>query len=335
LSERINELRWNPLLGSWIIVSARRKKRPWRDVKCPFCPGAEETGYGWEVLVLDNRFPALDVNSKTYNVSKDIYKVDKAYGYCKVVIETPEHEGDLDTVSYNNLVRYIKVLKDETKKLCSDPKIEYVFPFRNKGKEIGVSLMHPHSQIYALPFVPPRIIVESRNMKKFYDENNECLLCRIIKLEKEEGERLLYENRYFVSFLPFYAMWPYEVHIYPKEHCSSLVDLSQEQIKYLADILKVVVSGYNNLFSFSLPYIMAFHQKPCKGNYNFFHFHIEFYPVHRDENKLKFPAGIERGAWTFTYDGLPEERALELRKAIRRALEKMEKIGYVPLGKSY
>ncbi len=335
MTEQFNELRWNPLLGSWIIVSSKRQKRPWRKGTCPFCPGQPETGSGWDVIVLDNKFPALKTDAVTSTVSKDIYKVEKGYGYCKVVVETPQHEGDLDTIPFKNLVKYLKLLADETKNICRDKRIMYVYPFRNKGKEIGVSLPHPHSQIYALPFIPPRIKVEIKNMKEYYNKHSRCLFAKIIEMEKNEKKRILYENDEYISFLPFFAMWPYEVHIYPKKHYTSLVDVEEESLVSLADIIKVTVAGYNCLFSFSLPYIMAYHQKPCRDGYDFFHFHIEFYPVHRDENKLKFPAGIERGAWTFTYDGLPEERALELRKAFRRALDKMKESGYSPLGVFY
>jgi len=335
LTGSINELRWNPLIGSWIIVSSKREKRPWRKGLCPFCPGRPETGEGWDVIVLDNKFPALKVDAVVSTTSRDIYKVKEGYGYCKVVVETTEHEGDLDSIPFKNLIKYLEVLTDETRKICKDKKIKYVFPFRNKGKEIGVSLTHPHSQIYALSFIPPRIRVELKNMKEYYEEYGECLLGKIIDIEKGEKKRVLYENDEYMAFLPFYAMWPYEVHIYPKKHYSSLIDLNDGSRRFLADVIKMVVAGYNSLFSFSLPYIMVFHQKPCRGDFDFFHFHIEFYPVHRDENKMKFPAGIERGAWTFTYDGLPEERALELRKALFRASKRMKKNGYKPLGVFY
>ncbi len=104
-----NELRWNPVLGTWVIVSSERKGRPWRTGECPFCPGGPETGYDWDVLVLDNRFPSLRPGATPSREGFDLYEVKPAYGYCKVVIETPEHRGDLDTIPWNCLVRYIAV----------------------------------------------------------------------------------------------------------------------------------------------------------------------------------------------------------------------------------
>jgi len=327
-----NELRWNPLLGTWIIVSSKRKIRPWRSEECPFCPGTPETGYNWQTLVLNNLYPALRIDPKTSRESFDIYKVMPGYGYCKVVIEAPEHIGDLDSIPFKNLIFYLKDLKKETIKLCNDEKIRYVACFRNKGEIIGVSLTHPHSQIYALPFIPPRIKIELKNAKRFYKEKNECLFCHIIKIEKKEFDRLLYSNKSFISFLPFFAMWPYEVHIYSEKHINSIIELNEEEIEDLADIIKVIVAMYNSLFDFSLPYIMFIHNSPCRKNYPYYHFHVEFYPIHRSKDKLKYAAGIEWGAWVFTYDDIPENKAKELKEALNKALNKLENEGYKAKG---
>ncbi|RLE98133.1 MAG: galactose-1-phosphate uridylyltransferase [Thermoprotei archaeon] len=333
MEEIYNELRWNPLLGSWIIVSSGRKRRPWRRGECPFCPGSPETGYGWEVLTLDNRYPALRPDAKISRESNDVYKVEPGYGYCKVVVETPMHEGDLCDIPLETLVKYLRELARVTEELCKDASIQYVIPFRNKGEEIGVSLTHPHSQVYALPFIPPRVAVEMRNMEKYWRDKGECLLCHILRLEREEGSRLLYVNKGFTAFLPFFAMWPYEVHIYANRHVGKLAELSSEELLDLADSLKVVTAMYNNLFGFSLPYMLIFHQRPCKVEAEYFHLHLEFYPVHREKDKLKYAAGIEWGAWTFTYDALPEEKACELRAALKRAINALKNGGYDPRGK--
>ncbi|MEM0495361.1 MAG: galactose-1-phosphate uridylyltransferase [Thermofilum sp.] len=332
MSAGCNELRWNPLLGCWVVVSSSRATRPWRSVtQCPFCPGAEETGYGWDVLALDNRFPALRPDAKTCTESRGLYRVRPAYGYAKVVVETPEHEGDLDAIPRENLLRYVELLAQLTRQYCADPGIAYVFPFRNKGEVIGVSLTHPHSQVYILPFVPPRVEREHRMMSEHKSRYGGCLLCEILKQEEEEGSRLLYLNAEFTAFLPFFAMWPYEVHVYSRRHVERLDELDRASLEQLADALRVIVAAYNELFGFSLPYMMVFHQKPCRG-YEGFHLHVEFYPVHRARDKLKYPAGIEWGAWVFTYDAVPEEKAAELRAAVKKAVEKLGRRGEKPLG---
>lgn len=332
MEETFNELRWNPLLGTWVIVSSGRKKRPWRSGGCPFCPGAPEMGYGWTIKTLDNRYPALRPDARTSRGSKDLYRVSPGYGYCKVIVETPMHEGDLCDMSLDTVAAYLEELRRVTAELCGDDRIRYVLPFRNKGEAIGVSLTHPHSQVYALSFIPPRVRREITNMEAVWKGYRDCLLCRINKLEREEGTRVIYENDRCLAFLPFYAMWPYEVHVYPKNHVGGLEDLGRSDLEMLADALIVVTAAYNKLFDMDLPYMMVFHQKPCRGSYDFYHLHVEFYPIHRDRDKVKYAAGIEWGAWVFTYDALPEEKALELRHAARGALEALAEGGRRPRG---
>ena len=313
----INELRYNPLLGRWIIIAAERERRPWRPNTCPFCPGSEEIGHEADVVTLPNKYPALTINPKTSRKSMDILRVKEGYGYCKVVVETSLHEGDLCDIGLDNVIKYLKELIRQHKEISSDPKIKYIFPFRNKGSEIGVSLHHPHSQIYAFPFIPLRIEREIECMRNFWKERKRCLLCHIIDLELKLDERVIYHGDNFIALVPFYAEWPYEVHIYPKRHVKYLMELREDEIRELSKLLQLVTRAYNKLFDRPFPYILSYHQAPVNsGDYPFYHMHLEFYPPLRSRDKLKYTAGVERGTWTFTYDGLPEERALELKRVI-------------------
>ena len=320
---RFNELRWNPILKTWIIISSVREKRPWRPKNyCPFCPGTEEMGYGWKVKVVKNKFPAL-VKKPVVSLShvEEPYKIMPGYGICEVVVETPSHKGDLDTIGNENLKLYLKTLRDEYLRLGRDPRVKYVFEFRNKGTAIGVSLSHPHSQIYALPFIPRKIARELESARSYFNRNKSCLFCKILEIERKEKVRLLYENNYFIAFTPYYAMWPYEIHVFSKEHKQNISQFSDVEIESLADILRIVVATYNNLFKMDFPYIMAIHQEPTDGKfYRYYHFHIEFYSPQRTKEKLKYAAGIEWGTETFTYDGLPEEKAKELRKSLEEVV---------------
>ena len=335
----IHEIRWNPLINQWIIVAGHRGKRPWRpseeEFRCPFCPGSPETKeFGpWDVLALPNRFPALKPNPpEPTHPSKDLFKARKALGLCKVLIETPEHEGDLCDLGLEHMKKVVEAFTEEYERLGRLKYVRYVAEFRNKGKEIGVSLTHPHSQIYALPFIPPRIKEEMKAFKNYARKTGRCLLCDVLKEEFKEGERIIYVNKHFVALLPYYAMWPYEIHVYPMRHVGSLKDLNEEEKLHLADILRVVTATYNSLFNRDLPYIMVFHQKPTSGkNYEYYHMHIEFYQPYRERDKLKYAAGIEWGFWTFTYDGIPEEKAGELKRACSKALRKLDKyLGKIP-----
>mgnify|MGYP002153798200 CR=1 FL=1 len=220
----------------------------------------------------------------------------------------------------DSLKRVLEVFTERYLELRAKPQVKYVFIFRNKGSEIGVTLHHPHSQIVSFPFVPPLIKRELRSSQEFMRKHRRCLFCTILNLERKIGSRMVLENESFALFLPFYARWPYETHIFPRRHIQSLADLRPHEFSSLADVLKMTLVGYNELFGFSMPYIMALHQEPAdKRKHTYYHFHIEFYPPYRSKGVLKFPAGVERAAGTFTYDAEPESRAQELRAAFSRA----------------
>jgi len=327
----LHEIRWNPLIKQWVIVAAHRAVRPWRpDEKqerftCPFCPGAPELRNldKWDVVVLPNKYPALVPNPPSVELEKmSLLLKREARGGAEVVVETPEHQGDLCTLTLDHAKKVVEAYKSEVERLSKVEYVEYVAVFRNKGKEIGVSLTHPHSQIYALPFIPPRIKAEIDAMEEYRRKNGKCMICDVSSYEMEEGKRVIYVNEEFISLIPFYAMWPYEIHVYPIKHVKSLREFSESQLLYLADVLRVVTATYNSLLERDAPYIMVFHDHPAKGDYEY-HFHVEFYQPCRDKEKLKYAAGIEWGYWVFTYDGVPEERALELRKACKEAIKSL------------
>ena len=338
--EEYHELRWNPLLNSWVIVSNVRKFRPWRPSShCPFCPGAPEAKFKSEcdTLALPNKYPTLITNPKISRKSKGLFRLAKGYGYAEVLVETPQHEGDLCDIPLRHMKKVVEGYIERTLKLGSDPKVKYVAVFRNKGAAVGVSLTHPHSQIYALPFIPPRIRLELRNARRYWRRNGRCLFCDLLKEELSEKQRIIYRNDFFTAFLPFYAMWPYEIHIYSNNHIGGLPELNEEEKLHLADILKAITKTYNTLFEMDFPYIMAVHQSPTDGKrYEYYHLHIEFYPPLRSADKLKYAAGIEWGYFTFTYDDLPEEKAKELRRAAYRAVEDLSRtdkvLGEAPFG---
>ena len=148
-------------------------------------------------------------------------------------------------------------------------------------------------------------------------KNNKCLHCTIIENELENKGWVVIKNEDFIAFIPFYAGWPYEVHIYSLRHISSICELREQEILSLSVIIKKLINGYNNLFGFRMPCVMAIHQKPTDGrHYNYYHFHFEFYLPYRTKNKLKYMAGCELGAGTFINDTLPEEKAAELKEIV-------------------
>lgn len=310
------ELRWDPILKEWIIVSGVRKKRPvYPEGFCPFCPGSEEVPLsGWKVLSIPNKYPSLMLNPPPPDVKKDsLYRSRKAEGFCEIVVYTPEHKTSLAQLDEAHIGLLIDLWTTRYRDLGCKEGVKYVFIFENKGREVGVTLDHPHGQIYAFPFIPPRIRQELASSREYWKRRGLCLFCRVIEMERDERNRVVAENRDFICFLPFYARWPYGVHIYPKRHVQSLLGLSDGEKKSFAELLKEVLNRFNKLFNNDFPYMMVLHQEPTDGKgYPYYHFHVEFYPPYREKGKLKFFASVETGTGTVTFDYRPEDKAYEL-----------------------
>lgn len=314
----MSELRWHPILEEWVIVSTHRQERTFlpRREECPLCPGVLEIPEDFEIAVFENRFPSLMREPPKPAVEgDDFYRVAPAKGICEVVVYTPKHEGTLTDQPLQTIYNLVRVWKDRYEELGSYDFIKYVFIFENKGEVIGVTLHHPHGQIYAFPYIPPRIERELSSALKFHRRTGGCIFCEVLRREIEDGGRIVCQNDLFAAFIPFFARYPYEVYIMPKAHLRSLAQFDDDHQMALARILKMVLMKYDNLFGFSLPYIMVMHQEPTTGEvYDHYHFHIEFYPPHRSRDKLKYLAGCESGAGSFINDTAPEEKAAELRE---------------------
>jgi len=314
------ELRWDPILREWTIVSGKRGERPLLPKGfCPFCPGTEEVPKtGWTVLSLPNKFPALRLDAPLPDAESDsLYRSRPAEGVCEIIVYTPEHESSLADLSVENIKAVIDLWTQRFRELGERDYIKYVFIFENKGRIIGVTLDHPHGQLYAFPFIPPLVKRELNSSKKYWKRTRTCLFCTVIEKEKKDALRVVCENEDFVCFLPFFAHWPFGVHIYPKRHVEALTDLTEKEKGMFASILKKVLKKFDNLFNMSFPYMMVLHQRPTDGNpYPYYHFHVEFYPPYREKDKIKYFASVETGAGTVTFDYTPEIKAQELRESL-------------------
>jgi UDPglucose--hexose-1-phosphate uridylyltransferase len=269
----------------------------------------------YDIAVFENKFPSLqrDLPEVTEKDPK-FFKHGKAQGICEVVLFTSDHDGIMSEKPLSRYIKLVKVWRDRYRELGAKDFIDYVFIFENKGEEVGVTLHHPHGQIYAYPFIPPIIEQELDSSKEYLEKEGECLFCKTLEEEKKGGGRIIISNNSFTAFVPFYASYSYEVHIYANKHLPSFNDFSQKEEIDLAIILKTLMMKFDNLFGFALPYIMAIHQQPTNGTgKEYSHFHIEFYPPYRTRDKLKYLAGSELGAGAFINNCLPEEKAQELR----------------------
>lgn len=322
----MSELRWNPLLGEWLATATHRQDRtflPPADF-CPLCPTTpggfptEIPAPDYDIAVFENRFPSLSPNPPEPAIEgDDFYQVEKARGQCEVVVYTPNHNSTLADEPVEQIYKLVQVWTDRFRELSALEFVKYVFIFENKGEAIGVTLHHPHGQIYAYPFVPPRVLRELEQSKKHFAETGNCLLCDILKKERSDGRRIVAENESFAAYIPFFARYPYELHITAKRHTQDLTQFSAAEQKDLAAILKQILSAFDRLFDISFPYMMVLHGQPSdNAGYDFYHFHIEFYPPLRTATKLKYLAGSETGAGMFINDTLAEDKALELRGKI-------------------
>ena len=298
----VYQRRWNPLRREWVLVAASRQARTFLPERtaCPLCPSrpghsTEIPASSYDAAVFENRFPAMVAAEKP------------AGGICEVVVYTQEHEGSFATLPSDALERLADVWTDRYRVLSARAGIRYVFIFENRGEQVGVTLHHPHGQIYGYPFVPPVPGTELRR------QTHGCLQCRLIDDELTGQRRVLINGNGMVAYVPGYARWPYEVHVMPRAHRSALTNMPAVGRVALLNAMQRIARAYDRLFDVAMPYMMVMHQAPAGREPAQAHLHVEFYPILRDRGKLKYLAGAESGVGVFVNDTLPEASADRLR----------------------
>ena len=323
------ELRYNPLIKDWVMIASHRQNRPQMPKDwCPFCPGSGKVPEHFTVYEYDNDFPALSQNPPVPDdVATELYKTKEAYGKCEVILYSPEHTVTLPELSVEHIRELVDLWTSRFEELRKDERIKYIFIFENRGDVVGVTMPHPHGQIYGYSYIPKKLELELASCKEYKEEKGECLICDIVKNEKEFGKRVIIENEDFITFLPFFADYPYGVYIAAKGHVQNLTQFSDRQKDNLAKILKETAGTLDSLFDYTFPYMMCMHQDPVNGEdaSEYYHFHIEFYPPMRSAEKQKFNASSETGAWASCNPTAPEEMAEQLKKAHEKFLKSMEK----------
>ena len=329
------EERWHPLREEWVIVAAHRQDRPWsvevaksvqrpdraHDPDCYLCPGntrvSGDVNPAYDgVFVFDNDRPCVGDGAPTPPHPPGGYRSRPARGVARVVCYTPRHDlslGDLDDHAFDDLLR---TWQGQTAELGSRPEVEHVLVFENRGELVGVSSPHPHCQIYATNFPFKTILDEDRVSERHLAETGRVLLRDVIRTELEDGRRLLEANDAAVAFVPYFARWPYEVFVAPRERHESVVTLSATERRDLARVLSGVLRRYDSLWGVPFPYVMVLHQAPTDGRpHHAFHFHVEFHPPLRKPELRKYLAGPEIGGGNFLNDSAPEAAAAELQAA--------------------
>ena len=323
------ELRYNPLIKDWVMIASHRQNRPQMPKDwCPFCPGSGKVPEHFTVYEYDNDFPALSQNPPIPDdVATELYKTKEAYGKCEVILYSPEHTVTLPELSVEHIRELVDLWTSRFEELRKDERIKYIFIFENRGDVVGVTMPHPHGQIYGYSYIPKKLELELASCKEYKEEKGECLICDIVKNEKEFGKRVIIENEDFITFLPFFADYPYGVYVAAKGHVQNLTQFSDRQKNNLAEILKETAGTLDSLFDYTFPYMMCMHQDPVNGEdaSEYYHFHIEFYPPMRSADKQKFNASSETGAWASCNPTAPEEMAEQLKKAHEKFLKSLEK----------
>ncbi len=327
------ELRKDPIIGRWVIISTERGKRPsdfgiTMEKKgsklCPFCPGNESATPpeiiafrpdntkpntpGWALRVISNKFPALKIEGDLNRVGIGIFDKMNGIGAHEVIIETPDHFKDFADFDNEKALNIIWAYRMRILDLKKDPRFKYIIVFKNHGQAAGASLEHSHSQLIATPIVPKRVAEELEGALKYYQYKERCIFCDIIRQEMGDGERVVSRNDNFIALEPFAPRLPFETWILPTKHYSALEDIAEKELPDLASILRETLKR----LSLSLnnpPYNFILHSRPVEEEGKiYYHWHIEIMP------KLTKVAGFEWGTGFYINPTTPEDAAKYLRE---------------------
>jgi len=330
----MSELRRDPIGGRWVIVDDDHPSKPedfefepqvYKGGVCPFCYGNEEmtppeVGVmrdpsgpanfpGWQVRVVPNKFPALEIEGELQRRGIGIYDMSNGIGAHEVLIETPYHRKDMPELLNSEIEKILQMYCQRTLDLKKDERFKYIMIFKNSGAAAGASLEHAHTQIVALPMIPKSVMEEIKGAHNYFDFRERCIFCDILRQEIQEQERVVFENQYFVAFCPFVSRFPFEIWTVPKKHSGYFCHIPQEEVQALAVILKETIAKVKNLFP-GVPYNFIIHSSPVNTDTasEGYHWHIEFIP------KLTRVAGFEWGSGFYVVPTPPELAAKYLRE---------------------
>jgi UDPglucose--hexose-1-phosphate uridylyltransferase len=322
-----SEVRRDPLREEWVIMASHRQGRthlpPAED--CPLCPSTpqrktEIPSPDYDVVVFENRFPSLTSRTEEPDADGDeLVPRRPGLGRCEVVCFTADHDASFGGLSPERLRTVVDVWADRTLELSALPGVEHVFPFENRGEEIGVTLHHPHGQIYAYPFVAPATARMLDSARRHRDSAGGCVFCAVLAAEVEAGVRIVGSSPGWTAFVPAAARWPFEVHLYPSRHVPDLPALDHGERDGLVPLLKDVLGRFDGLFDAPMPYMATWHQAPVNVDRQLSHLHLEIFSIRRSADKLKYLASSESGAGVWINDVGPERAAEMLRAARSRS----------------
>ncbi len=327
------QLRKDPIIGRWVIISADRGKRPHDWIVeskkkvggfCPFCPGNEDkippeiiakrendsapNKLGWTIRVVSNKFPALQIEGDLNRREEGIFDLMNGFGAHEVIIECPDHLIELADLHINHIRDVFWIFRERIVDLKKDIRFKYILVFKNHGIAAGASLEHSHSQIIALPIIPKRVVEELNGAQKYYSYKERCIFCDIIRQETQWNSRLVISNPNFIVFEPFAARFPFETWVLPARHSVSFKDISYEDTYELAATIKETLQRLNKALE-NPPYNFIIHTSPLQDHeFSEYHWHIEIIPI------ITKVAGFEWGSGFYINPTPPEEAANTLRE---------------------
>jgi UDPglucose--hexose-1-phosphate uridylyltransferase len=329
-----SQRRYDCLLGEWVVIASHRQDRTFRpaDDQCPLDPSApgsltEIPAPAYDVVVFENRFPTFaaappavtgspaDQGSPGTAGSSDGPLLRRpATGRCEVVCFSQDHAASFADLTVGQVATVLEAWTDRTAELSELPGVEQVFCFENRGQEIGVTLSHPHGQIYAYPFVTPRTSRMLETSAAYRRRRGRNLFDDMLAAELTDGSRVVRATEHWAAFVPHAAHWPYEVHLYPRRRVSDLLALPDEAKAEFCDLYLDLLRRFDRLFDTPAPYISAWHQAPVRHGRPEFALHLELFTIRRASGKLKYLAGSESGMGAFANDIAPEAAADQLRQ---------------------
>lgn len=329
------ELRKDPIIGRWIIISTERGKRPTdfiveksetRGGFCPLCPGNENTtppevlsysntaGHqanrpGWDLRVVPNKYPALIIEGNLNKEGDGLYDRMNGIGAHEVIIETPDHNESFANLPADRMIKVFLAYRDRLLDLAQDPRFRYVMVFKNFGAAAGASLEHSHSQLIALPIVPRMISSEIEGSLSYFKYKERCIFCDIIRQEINQNKRVVAENDLFLAIVPYAPRSPFEMWILPKQHASSYLAMDDNHFKALTAIFSECMRRLDTCIP-NVPYNFVLHGAPLRSQpLEHYHWHFEIMP------KLTTMAGFEWGSGFYINSIPPEDAAHFLREA--------------------
>jgi UDPglucose--hexose-1-phosphate uridylyltransferase len=328
------ELRRDPIVGRWVIISTERSGRP-QDLQpssaqslavalCPFCPGqerltpreilayrprtAEANSPDWSIRVVPNKFPALHVEGDMGREGIGIYDRMNGIGAHEVIIETPNHKDRLADMPSKQIEDLLWAFRDRILDLKKDLRLRYILIFKNHGAAAGATLEHSHSQLIALPVVPTNVVEEMAGCRAHYEQKERCIYCDIMRQEAAEGVRIVADNPEFLCITPYAPRFPFEMWILPKRHAGYFEESQRTQFEYLAMILSEALRRLDKVLA-RPAYNFVLHSSPLhEKTSEYYHWHVEIIP------KLTQVAGFEWGTGFYINPVSPEEAAKALRE---------------------